>query len=267
MIAVCRATTRELSKCLYELRKESPDPMIQAREAIQLISQTLSELRTSIANNGFPSIADEIEFFKLIKPVVDAELIYNNVILDIETKRAIQTKQQSTDYLHELELDFLNILQMNFEFVKYFKSDQVHLDTMYFTRKAGQFPISGKKMYVYHDPEFTNEYSYLVASLMAYDKLVETYHPNTPITQSNLNWTDSKLSLVELIYALHDSGAINNGKASIKELCQVFESMFNVEVDDVYRAFHEISQRKNDRVRFVNGLEAKLTERLDNQDE
>ncbi|TNF47573.1 MAG: hypothetical protein EP305_07560 [Bacteroidetes bacterium] len=72
--------------------------------------------------------------------------------------------------------------------------------------------------------------------------------------------------LVELIYALHASGAINYGAADLKEIQESFELIFNYKMDDLYRSFHDIVNRKKEQVKFVNRLEEYLINRVDEVD-
>jgi hypothetical protein len=72
-----------------------------------------------------------------------------------------------------------------------------------------------------------------------------------------------KIDVVELIYALHASGAINHGDADLKEIQEAFELIFKCKIDDLYRSFHDIVNRKKEQVKFVNVLEYYLKNRLD----
>jgi hypothetical protein len=68
---------------------------------------------------------------------------------------------------------------------------------------------------------------------------------------------------VELIYALHASGANNHGDADLKEIQEAFELIFKCKIDDLYRSFHDIANRKKEQVKFVNLLEKVLREKID----
>lgn len=92
----------------------------------------------------------------------------------------------------------------------------------------------------------------------------EQYRIATPKTK--LAWSDNKISLIELIYALHCKGSFNNGNADIKEISAYFEAVFNVELGDVYRTYLEIKNRSS-RTKFLNTLEQLLNRRMEMQDE
>lgn len=67
-----------------------------------------------------------------------------------------------------------------------------------------------------------------------------------------LNWTDSKTDIVELIYSVKDS--IGNGKVSIKRITECFEHFFNVKIGNVYDIINDISMRKVNRTRYLNKI-------------
>jgi len=84
---------------------------------------------------------------------------------------------------------------------------------------------------------------------------------------SKLFWTGSKTDLIELIYALHNCGAINSGTADIKEMALVFEQMFNIDLGNYYHTFIEIRARKNSKTKFLDRLIDVLTKRFEESDE
>lgn len=81
--------------------------------------------------------------------------------------------------------------------------------------------------------------------------------------KSKLYWTESKTALIELVYALHAQGAVDNGKADIKDIAAVFEHLFGVELGDYYRTFLEIRVRKTGRTKFIDSLRNSLIKRME----
>ena len=80
--------------------------------------------------------------------------------------------------------------------------------------------------------------------------------------QSRLFWTANKTDLIELIYALHSSGAINSGTADIKEVASVCEQMFNIDLGDYYRTFLEIRSRKINQTKFIDKIKISLKNKI-----
>jgi hypothetical protein len=59
--------------------------------------------------------------------------------------------------------------------------------------------------------------------------------------QSQYKWTDKKIDLVELIYAIHTSNSINRGNI----IAEIFSEVFNEDLGNIYRTYAEIKNRKN----------------------
>ena len=85
--------------------------------------------------------------------------------------------------------------------------------------------------------------------------------------QSKLFWTGNKTDLIELIYALHSSGAVNSGTADIKEMASACEQMFNIDLGDYYRTFLEIRSRKMNQTKFIDKLKNSLENKMLDSDE
>ncbi|MFT4018865.1 MAG: RteC domain-containing protein [Agriterribacter sp.] len=68
-----------------------------------------------------------------------------------------------------------------------------------------------------------------------------------------LNWTGSKVALIELIYALHSQSVFDNGKTDIKVIVQTFENILNINLGDFYHTYLELRSRKANRtISFVH---------------
>ncbi|MFZ9028520.1 MAG: RteC domain-containing protein [Crocinitomicaceae bacterium] len=55
---------------------------------------------------------------------------------------------------------------------------------------------------------------------------------------------------------------INHGKANLKEVALALESTFQIQIGDLYRSFHDISNRKKEQIKFVNKLERELERKI-----
>jgi hypothetical protein len=84
--------------------------------------------------------------------------------------------------------------------------------------------------------------------------------------QPALIWTLSKTDLIELIYALHSSGAFNKGTATIAQITRFFEHVLQIQLGNTSMVFQEILRRK-DSTAFVDRLKKKLEEHIERIDE
>jgi len=82
---------------------------------------------------------------------------------------------------------------------------------------------------------------------------------------NNLVWSDSKVALVELIYALYASQSPNNGKIEIQNLASFFQQSFNIELGDFYRKYLEIKARKYNPTKFLDTLRDALVKKMEEE--
>jgi len=82
------------------------------------------------------------------------------------------------------------------------------------------------------------------------------------INCDRLKWTESKTALVELIYALHSSQSINEGRVEIRKVAQIFENIFDVDLGDVYHTFSEIRSRKIEQTKFLDHIKDSLLSKM-----
>jgi hypothetical protein len=97
-------------------------------------------------------------------------------------------------------------------------------------------------------------------------KLKEQEENTQLVPNLGVSWTGSKAALVELIYALCEEGVFNNGNTDLKQLVNHFQTMFNINLGEYYRAFHEIKSRKKEQTKFLDALKEKLLKRINEID-
>ena len=86
------------------------------------------------------------------------------------------------------------------------------------------------------------------------------------LTECNINWTATKTDLIELIYALKVSGAIDGGTGNINQISQQLSTMFNLDLGNFYKTYAEIKNRSKDRTKFLNKLIKSLQAKIDYDD-
>lgn len=276
--------TRKLLSDLEEQLKfislETDNPLTSAEISIQVCQKILNSLKTFVSKYKFKSTAEEIFFFKELKPQFCSKLFYHITIYNIETRRPNGGYKVTRKYLLN-ELDKLkHYFDANLEFYKYYRTGSNYLDHKYFVRNKHDIRLSVEPFYFEADPKFSTSHDFKISMILAYDLLqvyledelveLEKKEPNKKLQdhhKSNLSWTDSKVSLIELLYALHSQGVFNNGKAELKDIATFLEEQFNIELGQYHRTFLEIRMRKNGRTKFIDSLRDNLTKRMDDADE
>lgn len=270
----------ELEEQLKFISLETDSALITAELSIQVTQKILNNLKAFIAKYKFKSIAEEINFFKELKPLFCSKLFYHISIYNIETRKPNGGYKVTRKYLLN-ELDKLKrYFDINLEFYKYYRTESNYLDHKYFVRGKHDIRLSVEPFYFEADPKFSTSHDFKISMILAYDLLQvyledelvelekkEPKHKSQDLHKSNLSWTDSKVSLIELLYALHSQGVFNNGKAELKDIATFIETNFNIELGQYHRTFLEIRMRKNGRTKFMDALRENLTKRMDDADE
>lgn len=263
---------RELDSKLEELKIEFDEPIQLSEMAVNLILDYLKDIKLYVLEKGFSEEKDEIHFFKKLKPSILSKLIYYNAVFKIETKKPYGGFKSIKKYLTNEQIRLRKFFDNNLEFYKYFRTDSTYLDNKYFLRGKHDIKLSLDTYYFESDHSFSTSHDYKVAKILANDliqvyiedQLASLHTINKPSTiQASLNWTASKTSLIELIYALHYQGVFDNGNADVKLIAKYFESVFNIELGDFYHTFMEIKSRKINRTKFIDNLKLSLVRKIE----
>lgn len=260
--------------------KETSRLIDEAYQMTLYLKKLLNTTREDVINNGFKTSAEEIEFFRDIKPQILGRLIYYNKIFRIETVCPVNDGKIYQKFF----AGQLGLLKQEFKehisgssFYRYYRSGRSDRDEEYFMR--GKINYSdGLNSYVFEiDTQFSTYYDYKVARIMA-NELIYTYllckitpdgHSGSlvdnPESIKNISWTDSKNALIELIYALHASGVISHGKISIRKITLVFQILFRIPLGDVHHSFHRMKDRAGTRTSFLDHLKISLEQYMDKE--
>ena len=273
----CDAFFCEFELEIEKIKKETTDPISQAKQAIQYIEIKLKELFKWLKKYIFNSIEEEIHFFKELKFKIISKCIFYKKLLDIESISPLNSNKQKLKH-YEKALDICyQFHKKDKEFYKYFRSGSSYNDQLYFVRNLDKQIINSDINSIYFDKKLCTSHDYKLASIIAND-LLEIYLEEKieqinnsctikhPARKSKLSWTGTKIEIVELIYSLYYQKIFNGGKAEIKEIAEEFSIAFNIQLDNsVYRCFTDIKNRPTPKGKFLNGLSENLDE--NNNDE
>ncbi len=257
-----------LENDLNNIGNEEENMLKTAEKSIYRAKEYLRQTREYILKYTFPTVEEEIMFFKELKPRITSQLIYFVKVFNIESKMPTGSLDTRRRYLTN-ELDRLSkFFNENLEFYQYYRAKSTFLDEKYFARGRQDIRLYMENVYAFSDEDFCTSHDLTVAKIMANDRLevylqteLDKLENRVPMIDSpptfHLKWTDSKISLVELIYALVQTGCLNDGKTDIKELASFFEYNFRVDLHEVYRIFYEIRDRTN-KTKFLDTLRQNL---------
>lgn len=269
----------KLEKILNEIYLEFDDVLLESKKSIDECQKSIKLVKKHFKTNPMPSKKEEITFFKTIKPLFVAKLIYHLEVFNMESNLPNGSNEIRLRYYQNQLKKLKHFFDENRAFYRYHRTQSTFLDHKYFTR--GQYDIHlNLNAYVFEfDYGFSTSHDYIVARILAND-LIQIYveeqldglkltenRSSSFRTDSRLKWTGSKIALIELIYALQSSNCINHGKVDIKYIANVTEQLFGINLGDYYRAFLEIRMRKKGRTKFLDFLIEKLEKRMDETDD
>lgn len=244
------------------------------------LKSIIEELRKMIVNYSFDYKDEEIIFFKEQKPDVLSKLLYFNKIFQIESKFPNGSDDVIANYLNN-ELDSLTyFFNRNLDFYQYYRSKSTVYDEHYFLRGKTDLRLNSDSSYYNSDPNFSTGYDFKVAKILAYEMLRiylnkrlqnigkdrDLEETRTKYAKSPMKFTGKKIALIELGYALANSGDINNGRVEIKEMMDFLGAIFNADLGDYYRTYIAIKDRKKDRTVYLNKLIEMLEKKMDEDD-
>jgi len=249
-------------------------PRDESIKLIKLCQNKLAILKKLVLFNEFNSLDEEINFFKNIKPVILSVYFFHTCKLKyLVGLPSIDKNQQIKFILKEINQK-KKFIKKHYEFSVYIETGQTSSDHIYFLRK--NVPAFVKlDNYKFIDYGFITNKDIILAKINAFKKFksflqIEFYritgnglHLKKPLNSYQLEWTASKSALVELIYALFYSNAINDGKIEIKQIAALFEAVFNIEIGDIYKIFSDIKFRQKSPTKFLDELTLKLRDEID----
>ena len=263
---------------LRHIEELEPDVCRRAEQSMKIISDYLASIRKRVAKGRFDSRKDEISFFKEVKPSIFCKLIYFSEVHRMESKRpsgSDATQEESfRKEIGKLETFFFE----NQEFYSYYRNNQTFLDEKIFVRGNTELQLYSEPFIYDFDPQFSTSHDYKASRILANDMLMKYLEKqledlklksrfrNNLTEERTCAWTESKIGLVELVYAIQACGCINNGRGDIKEIARLFESVFCIDLGDFYRSFLEIKARQNP-TKLLDNMRESLLKKIEEQDE
>lgn len=270
----------QLESRLEQINFETKDPLERMQLAQETISQTTAQLKALLLSYPELGEQDEINFFKHIKPRFYRWEIYYEGIYTIENSIPIAQAEAQIAYFRK-EIEYIERFRQQYLFqYEYYKLGATELDSYYFMRAVA---TRSNIMPTVQEPDghFSTCLDYLVSKFMAFDMirswlidkvtyLMKNPEASYPSDQQNANkrWTDNKVDLIELAYAIHARGSIDRGKADVKQVIGLLEQAFNIDLGNYYGVFTQnIRLRKKNRTVFIDQLKENLERRMTELDE
>ncbi len=162
---------RKLEEKIQEI--EVGNPILSSKKVIELLMECIAEIKRFVLDRGFKNIEEEILFFKRLKPIIIAKLIYYEAIYEIETAKPLSRKLTKKYLKYKLER-MEKFQKDNLDFYKYYRSNCTHRDEEYFLRDNRNIKLGSNDNYLETEHAFSTSHDYKVAKILAYD-LIQKY--------------------------------------------------------------------------------------------
>ncbi|WP_235526114.1 RteC domain-containing protein [Pedobacter sp. Leaf216] len=265
-----------MEKDLEMLKRDRLSKSMMLKQAMLTVQQYLDDLRGFVEHYQFTDKEEEIWFFKVEKPRFARWLIFYSELLNIDTTKPLGINNKLKDHYNE-QIRYINRFYRTHEFqYQYYRLGTDELDHLFFLRGASSKDIRLSSV-PRVDPSFGTGHEYLFSRFMAFemlqghlnDLMVDQHHSLGSRQPANfdtgkLKWTGESLNLIEIVYGLYSTGQINNGKTELSEIAEVFQRVFQVNLNRYYRRFVEIKQRKGmSKTRFLDEMREALRKKID----
>lgn len=246
---------KEIDNRLKAIEKSNLNVLKKSLEASLVLGDAFQRLREFISTYTFKNEAEEIEFFKTIKPRLYHRLIYYRKVYNIEMNRPVGVESQKAYLIDEIKaINRYN--NKHSDFVRYYRSGMTHLDSLYYLRNRNDTALYLESFHYERDPKFSTNADFKVAKLLA-NELLSTYlkgelealeyvktASDDSLPSVRLTWQDSKTDLTELIYLLDSKRSFGN--VPLSQLAAYIANVFNIQLDtNLSRTFCDMKLRNN----------------------
>lgn len=280
---ILTTATTIFEELLATIEQLEQDKMAEAFDPVaylKTINCFMDKLQSMVIESSFDNDLEEILFFKTLKPKFRCLQIYYLALQNINLKLPKGGNKILKKFYAE-EMQKIGYFRCaNRHLLNYYYSGANDMDAQLFLRRVNEHPHWLLKLKLDRDERFSTPADYLVAKIMAMDKLeaflieeiskleCTNFIEKTKLDQKEYRWTGDSINLVELAYGLYYTGELNNGHAGIAEIVRLFEKIFNVAIGKPSRRFSEIKQRKRlSKTKYLDQMKTAIDKRIDDEDE
>ncbi|MGG7437402.1 RteC domain-containing protein [Chryseobacterium arthrosphaerae] len=264
----------DLDLKINEVCADGNDLIKISEKALLVIDESIRKLKLLVSTHHFDHIAEEVFFFKKLKPQFISKFIYYSEILDIESHKPAAGNKTVKKYYEAEQEKLRNFYLEHSEFYSYYKRDATYLDHKIFVRNSYDLKMKLSSGFYNYDPNFTTSHDHLIARFIS-NQQFDHYLKNqiegsnesaTLKVRSPLTWSGSKVGLIELIYALYQMRCFNGGNIELSEVIKVVERSLDCDLGNFHKTVFEIRNRKQGPTKFLQLVSENLNQHFINSD-
>lgn len=233
------------------------------------MGDAFQRLREFISSYPFKNEAEEIEFFKTIKPRLYHRLIYYRKVYNIEMNRPVGVESQKAYLIDEIKsINRYNTKRS--DFVRYYRSGLTHLDSLYYLRGRIDTALYLESFHYERDPMFSTNADFKVARIMANELLLtyltkesealERQQMEKSLPRVRITWMGTKTELYEQIFAWNSRKVF--GDVPLSRLLDYVSAVFNIELNPNYSRTFADMRIRNKQTPFLDSLKEALIKRM-----
>jgi len=266
------ALHEDLELKINEIYDDDKDMVKVSEKSLLLIDASIRTLKDIISKHHFENIAEEVHFFKNLKPLFISKFIYYSTILDIESHKP-NTGNKVLKKYYEAEQEKLKVFySTQSEFYSYYRRDATYLDHKIFIRNSYDLKMKLSFGFYNFDNSFTTSHDQVVSRIIANQQLGQylkkqienLWDHSSRNTLSPLTWSASKVSLIELVYALYHMRCFNGGNIELSEVIKFVEKSLNTDLGNFHKTVFEIRNRKQGPTKFLQLISDNLNQHFMN---
>ncbi|MDH6252468.1 hypothetical protein M2347_002195 [Chryseobacterium sp. H1D6B] len=273
--AIFRKITKlhdDLELKINEVHDDDQDMVKVAEKSLIIIDESVRKLKEMISSHHFETVAEEVYFFKKLKPQFISKFIYYSTILDLESHKPNAGDKALKKYYEAEQEKLKNFYIEQAEFYSYYRREATYLDHKIFVRNSYDLKMKLSFGFYNFDTSFTTSHDHLIARFIAtrqIDQYLKKQLENlskTPNgkTLSPLVWSASKVGLIELVYALYQMRCFNGGNVELSEVIKFMEKSLDTDLGNFHKTIFEIRNRKQGPTKFLHLVSDHLTQHFMN---
>ena len=264
----------ELETQINHIYDDDDDVVRISEKALVYIDEAIRTLKEMIGNHQFDHLADEVYFFKELKPQFISKFIYYSTVLDVESHKPNAGNKIVRKY-YEAEQGKLKLFYTEYsEFYSYYRRKATYLDQKIFVRNSYDLKMKLSNGFYNFDSNFTTSHDHLIARFIANQyfeqylkKQIDSLADSTVVKNiSPLSWSASKVGLIELVYALYQMRCFNGGNIELSEVIKFVERSFDTDLGNFHKTISEIRTRKQGPTKFIQMVSDHLNQHFINLD-
>ncbi len=262
----------DLELKINDVYHDDEDLVKVAEKSLLLVDAAIRKVKDMIVSHQFDTVAEEILFFKKIKPQFISKFIYYSSILELESHKPNAGNKAVKKYYEAEQEKLKNFYSEQSEFYSYYRREATYLDHKIFVRNSYDLKMKLSFGFYNFDSSFTTSHDHMIARFVASQQMDKFLRKQLDDLDENGNvkklsplvWSASKVGLIELVYALHQMRCFNGGNIELSEVVRFVEKSLDTDLGNFHKTLFEIRNRKQGPTKFLNLVSENLNQHFIN---